>query len=45
MVMVDSSVWIDFFQGKSSREAGGYELLHADRDFDSMAPHLGLQTL
>ena len=23
----------------------GYELLHADRDFDAMAPHLGLRTL
>ena len=22
-----------------------YELLHADRDFDAMAPHIGLRTL
>jgi len=56
MLLVDSSVWIDFFNGKSTvqtlylrdhadRISHGLHLLHADRDFDAIEEHLGLQVV
>ena len=37
MTIIDSSVWIDYFND--------FTLLHADRDFIPFANHFGLKTL
>lgn len=53
MMFVDSSVWIDYFNGRETIDvmigtfclANSLELLHADADFDPMEAHLGLQVV
>lgn len=39
MIVVDSSGWIDYFNGADNSHA----LLFSDRDFDSFVEHLGLR--
>ena len=46
MIVVDSSVWIDHFNGMRIATfciERGHLLLHSDRDFDPIAEHLGLE--
>ena len=47
MLVVDSSVWIDFFNGADVPAAfcieRDYALLHDDRDFDAFETHRGLR--
>jgi len=43
MILVDSSVWIDCFNGAATIECDALEPLHADRDFDAMDQHIGLR--
>jgi predicted nucleic acid-binding protein len=42
MIIVDSSVWIDYFNGKPTPQID--RLLFADRDFQPFVQHLGLKS-
>ncbi len=42
MIMVDTSVWVDYFNGTYCIESN-MVLLHSDKDFDALETHLGLQ--
>ena len=50
MILVDSSVWIDYFNGIPTWQTDlldtmeGLTLLHDDRDFDPMVSHFSLKT-
>ncbi len=43
MLLVDSSVWIDYFATYAI--AHSHELLHADGDFDPFEAHRGLRVV
>jgi len=50
MVVVDSSVWIEYFRGADGWNAtyglrAGYALLHRDRNFDPFERELGLRVI
>jgi predicted nucleic acid-binding protein len=48
LILVDSSVWIDYFRGTSTLATrcieGGFALLYSDKDFDPFVAHLGLRS-
>jgi hypothetical protein len=41
MIRVDTSVWIDYFNGQRTWQTNLYD----DRDFDPMVSHLSLKVL
>jgi predicted nucleic acid-binding protein len=47
VIVVDSTVWIDFFRGVDNRETRILRrlMLHNDRDFTPLVAHLGLRAL
>ena len=48
MIFVDSSVWIDYFNGMIIGTfciENGHTLLHHDKDFEPLAKHLNLKVL
>ena len=47
MILVDSSVWIDYFNGNTTLASEKLDslLLHSDKDFQPFQRHLGLQTI
>jgi predicted nucleic acid-binding protein len=40
VILIDPSVWIDYFRG----EEDGHALLYSDRDFDPFVKFLGLRS-